>query len=1230
MKFTTKLFLLYLGFTLGIIIPICSFLFYATQQAMTAQINKHLQERASHWIDKLDHLLFERFSDIQMLAKQPLLSSPQIFLSAVTEHLLSHQNYYKFYLSVSLVDANRIRIADTLGQSLGQVEPPSRWVTEVYEQGLVSVGADIHWVEELQSTVIFFAAPVRDVSGQFKGAVVARLPIERLNLVFGESKVQPKTSLQEVLIDNSGKVLYANHPLPSVSPTLWKQVVQSTSAAQLPALLGPEALYTIVHEPGYLDFPGNQWTLLVYYPLTEVLAKVTALRHQTWLLGSGMLLLSLGGLIFLARRMVRPLLLLQTAAVKLGQGDFNTTVTLPHASPVDEIAQLGLTFNQMARRLKQQLVELQSGKDFLRLLIDTLPQIIFWKDVNGVYLGCNQAAATLAGQASPDGLIGKRDFELPWHTQVAKIYASDRLVIAQNLPQYHTEETIVAATGEARYLQITKVPLHDVEGKVIGVLGTAQDITSRKQADLNLQEALQALRRFKLTLDIIDLVVLMADAHTKKIFYVNQGALAHLGYTTTELYEMTPLDFEPEMTPAQFDQLLAPLLTGEKTTLVYQTQHRSKFGVFIPVEVYLQYVEVPGQVNCLIEIVRDITDRKQVEQEREHLLTEANESKDLLRIVLDATPDWIFAKNTNFRYILVNQGFANTVGLPIEEILDKTDLELGFSEKLVFGDPAQGIRGFRHDDQAVLTTGQEIRNTNDPATFADGTVHLFDTRKLPLRNARGQVFAVLGFARDLTERRQFELDLERAKEAAEAANRAKSSFLANMSHELRTPLNGILGYAQIFNRDKSFTPKQREGIEIIQRSGEYLLTLINDILDFSKLETGRLELTLSDFHFSSFLDNLISLFKLRAAQKGLAFVYEPLSALPVGIRADERRLRQILVNLLSNAFKFTEQGGITFRVSYVDHQVLFEIIDTGIGIAATDLTRLFLPFQQLERRNCQTEGTGLGLSITKKLVETMAGELRVESTIGSGSHFWVKLPLPEVSTLGDLKTKPPAIITGFEGPPRKILVIDDKAENRAVLVNLLTPLGFTVVEASDGQIGLTQMETELPDLILTDLVMPHLDGFELLRRLRKMPAFTHLPVIAISASVFDFNRQVSMETGYDDFLPKPIKAEELLERISFHLGLHWIYEQTTPSTATANQSVPDTMDEIVSSYQGPSPEQAAILLDVALMGDINGIMEELDELVCQQPTLEPFANYIRKLAKNFEEKKICEILEKYK
>ncbi|MBD2437089.1 hybrid sensor histidine kinase/response regulator [Nostoc sp. FACHB-110] len=490
-------------------------------------------------------------------------------------------------------------------------------------------------------------------------------------------------------------------------------------------------------------------------------------------------------------------------------------------------------------------------------------------------------------------------------------------------------------------------------------------------------------------------------------------------------------------------------------------------------------------------------------------------------------------------------------------------------------------------------------------------------------------------------------DRQKAEELAASANSAKSEFLANMSHELRTPLNGILGYTQIFQADNSLTAQQKNGINIIHQCGEHLLTLINDILDISKIEARKMELYLQDFNFLAFLAGIVEICRIRAEQKGISLIYQPLDPLPSRVCADDKRLRQVLMNLLSNAVKFTAKGNITFKVGYVNQdekwitnpaisneancQIRFQVEDTGIGIAPEQLEEIFLPFKQVGDNSLKTEGTGLGLAISRQLVQMMGSDLYVTSELGKGSIFWLDLELPEVLQHTKVNVNELNII-GFAGAKRKIMVVDDKWANRSVLVNILEPLGFTVAEATDGLDCLHKVPDFQPDLIFMDLVMTGMDGFEATRRLRLLQNFKEVIVIAVSASVFEFNQQESRKVGCDDFLPKPIQKAELLEKLQLHLRLEWVYEDKSKikdikqaSKSSTNILNWTSQTPIVT----PSASELAILLDLAMRGDLKSIAERAIKLEEMDEELQPFARYLYQLAKGFKGKQILEFLQKY-
>ena len=386
-----------------------------------------------------------------------------------------------------------------------------------------------------------------------------------------------------------------------------------------------------------------------------------------------------------------------------------------------------------------------------------------------------------------------------------------------------------------------------------------------------------------------------------------------------------------------------------------------------------------------------------------------------------------------------------------------------------------------------------------------------------------------------------------------------------MNHELRTPLNGILGYAQILQRDPTTTPKQQKGLSVIYQCGSHLLTLINDILDLSKLEVQKMDLHPQDVHFANFLTTTVEICHIKAEQKGISFHYHPAN-LPIAVHIDDKRLRQVLLNLLSNAVKFTDFGSVKFTVEGLGNQetvqtpstrIRFQVDDTGIGIPKEKLQSIFLPFEQAGKRDCNSEGTGLGLAISQQIVQMMGSSIQVNSTLGKGSSFWFEVDMPSADWLPGQSSHEKVI--GYQGERRKILVIDDHQENRAVIIGMLTPLGFKLAQADDGQPGLDLALQIRPDLIITDVMMSEMNGLEMTRRLRQLPAFALTPIIASPASLSQVDMKQAIDAGCSSFLPKPIQFTDLLGELQRHLDLQWIYE-TTPEEVESSVAVANLVE----------------------------------------------------------------------
>ncbi|MGE4372442.1 MAG: ATP-binding protein [Xanthobacter sp.] len=476
-----------------------------------------------------------------------------------------------------------------------------------------------------------------------------------------------------------------------------------------------------------------------------------------------------------------------------------------------------------------------------------------------------------------------------------------------------------------------------------------------------------------------------------------------------------------------------------------------------------------------------------------------------------------------------------------------------------------------------------------------------ESRRVAQEETRHQTELLM---REIAAHKRTDAKLQKAKEVAEAANLAKSRYVVGLSHELRTPLNAILGYAQILERDSSIPAHRRDAIRVVRRSSEHLSGLIDGLLDISKIEAGRLHLYHDVVRIHELLDQIVDMFRLQAQTRGISFIHHRAAHLPQVVHTDEKRLRQVLINLLSNALKFTAKGAVTFTVTYRNQVAGFEVTDTGIGIPPEEQKRVFLPFERgSQAGNPNTIGIGLGLTITKLLTEIMGGEISLTSEMGKGTTFRVKFML---SAVHSAQIAPPERrITGHAGPSRTILVADDDSAHRNMMRDLLLPLGFQVFTASDGSACLDMAGQIQPDLVLLDISMPHLTGWEVAEALRNKVA-PQARIIMVSANTGDIPHHDDARY-HDDQCTKPVDMRALLGKISTLLDLEWTFEdEPAPPSSEPEQICP--------------PPQADLeeLLNLGRIGYVRGIRARLETLAAKSPAYGPFVRQMNELVRNFD------------
>ncbi|MGJ3251720.1 MAG: PAS domain S-box protein [Elainellaceae cyanobacterium] len=821
----------------------------------------------------------------------------------------------------------------------------------------------------------------------------------------------------------------------------------------------------------FRDGRGINWLIVVVVPESDFTAKIDANTRTTVILCLIALMVASVIGIITSDWITRPILRLSEASQAIAAGKLDQTVELDRE---DELGILARSFNQMASQLRDSfttlakraqeledrvrdrtshLVEanhqlqnqieerkrvaerLRVSEQKYRALHEGIQDAVNLFD-NRVFVECNTATLDIFGCSSKDEFCGKTpvDFSPAYQpdgqssAELSKQYNEAALRDGtRNFEWVHTR-----LDGSEFWAEVWLTSV-EIQGNMM-LQAVVRDITERKQAESALRERAKlaalganigiALTQGDTLQDMMgrcaSALVNHLDVSVALIWTLNeadevltlQAIAGH--YPKTHSHQTIPLDQQPIGSIAQHHQGCLISDTAQMP-LVHDPDwlNQENIVAFIghPLVVEDRAVGVMAAFahKTLTEAtLQEITSiANEIALGIDHKLSEEalQESEVRFRATFDQAAVGIAHVNRQGQWLRLNQRYCDILGYTQDELLQLTfqdvthpdDRSLDHYQKLWDGE----ITDFTGEKRYIRNDGSEVW-----VALTDALV----------RSPTGEPKYVVAVVEDISDRKAAEAELQQAKDAAEAASRAKSEFLANMSHELRTPLNGILGYAQILNRASNLNAQQHDNLRIIHHCGDHLLTLINDILDLSKIEARKMELHVSEFAFADFLKSIVEIFRLRAQQKGITFLYETISKLPEAVRGDEQKLRQILINLLGNAVKFTDQGGVVFKVGYIDSgQIRFQVEDTGIGIPNEQLDEIFEPFQQVGAQRHLIEGTGLGLPISQRLVEMMGSTLNVKSLAGKGTTFWLDLDLPEVENWHRTASLSDRSINGYRG-----------------------------------------------------------------------------------------------------------------------------------------------------------------------------------------------------------------------
>jgi PAS domain S-box-containing protein len=878
---------------------------------------------------------------------------------------------------------------------------------------------------------------------------------------------------------------------------------------------------------------------------------------------------------------------------------------------LEEISVLKQQLETSKAEYKRTNDALRKSEELYTKLMSTMPDIIVRMNLNGEIFFINDVGLSLSGYQSTE-LIGQNIFLMIAPEDQDKAARNTILMLERKLgPQeYH----LIMKDGRKLLFEVNGDVLRNEDGSPYGLVLICRDITERKQAEYALHKSEARYRTF---FEHAAVGVAEIEHVTGRFLTANPRLCELLGRTEEEMRDTT---FQAITHPDDLhlhEEKAAQLLAGTIDHYTLEKRYTSKDGAVIWVNITVSDSRETGETQGRnIVIVEDITERK-----RTGAALQASEEK--FRQIVSSIPNVVSILDMNLRCTYVSDSVQRILGYTPEEAVTMTLDQICTPESL-----AIAFKSFQErleanakvpDPKYVLILELEEYHKNGSTVFLENTTTF-------LRDANGVPVGILVVAVDITERKRTEAALQASKDAADAANQSKSIFLANMSHEIRTPMNAILGFAQLMQRDPTLSEQSREHLEIINRSGEHLLALINDILEMSKIEAGRKTFVPSTFDLHSLLSDLEMMFRVRTDAKKLRFLSEKVGDVPRWIITDEGKLRQVLINILGNAVKFTDEGGIALRLRAENGKgdtvgLQFEVEDTGPGMAEEEIGRLFQAFEQAEA-GIKSGGTGLGLALSQGFIQIMGGSISVTSTISKGTTFRFEIPVKEgkeeEAPLREVKRRVLRLRPGQS--EIRVLIADDRETNRRLLSQLLEAVGFSTREVVNGAEAVRMVHEWKPKVVLMDMTMPVMDGYEATQTIKASPDIKNTVIIAVTASAFEEDKQRVYAAGANGYLAKPFKDADLFENIGRLTGADYLYEETG-SGEKASKTLDDAavMRKIVAALH---PDLVGKLRDAVESADLDRLNDLAGQLIMDHPTL---VKWIQERAAQYEYEALIEL-----